>query len=59
MVGMNWVGKKVKVIFYDGEKINSKTGILKNLTDEFVYLELYDSEEAIALDKIIRMELVK
>jgi hypothetical protein len=56
---MDWIGKKVKVIFYDGEKVNSKIGILKNQTDEFIYIQLYDSEEAISLDKVIRMELVK
>jgi hypothetical protein len=56
---MDWIGKKIKIIFYDGKKVNSKVGILNNLTKDFVYLMLSDSEEAISVDKIIRMELME
>jgi hypothetical protein len=53
-----WIGHKVKVVFFDGEKINSKTGVLKNVDSSFVYLKLSDNSEAISIRKIIRMELL-
>lgn len=56
---MDWVGKKVKVIFDDGVKINSKIGILQNQFGEFVFLKLNNNEEAISVKKIIRMELIE
>jgi hypothetical protein len=53
-----WIGHKVKVVFFDGEKINSKIGVLKNVDSSFVYLKLSDNSEAISIRKIIRMELL-
>jgi hypothetical protein len=54
----NWVGRRVKVVFFDGEKVNSKTGVLKGSDSSFVYLKLSDNSEAISKRKIIRMELL-
>ena len=54
---MEWDGRLVKVIFNDGERVNSKTGILKKQNSKFVFIEVSGTEEAISVDKIIRMEL--
>ncbi len=55
----DWIGKKIKVIFFDGDKTNSKIGILKAELPDFVVLKLYDTEEAISKRKIIRMEVME
>lgn len=56
---MDWVGRKVKVVFFDGERISYRVGELKSIDNGLVIISLSDTCEAIPIRRVIRMELVE
>ncbi len=52
-----WLNKRVSVIFNDGSRVVTHHGVLQSISDRMVVIKGTDKEEAISLDKIVRMEL--
>ena len=53
----NYINKKVKTVYDDGNRITTKKGILKNVGKSFLILKTEEGDEAISTSRIIRMEL--
>lgn len=53
----DWIGKRVSIIFDDGSRIVTRHGILRSISDGLVFVKTNGKEEAISMEKIVRMEL--
>lgn len=54
-----FIGKKTKVIFNDGDYPKKKVGLISDVTDTHVILQTHERTEALNLNKIDRMELME
>ena len=53
-----FINKRVKIIFDDGEKINRKEGTLTGFNDSFLFFDTTENKEAILITKIVRIEFL-
>ena len=53
------IGKKVKIIFDDGLRINVKIGIILSVSSSHLFIKNSDNEEeGLSLSRIIRIEVL-
>ncbi len=56
----DWIGRKVRLLFQDTEKIISKVGIIKKADNVFVEIELESNKmEIIPMSRVVRLEVLK
>ena len=53
------VGKKVKLVFDDRDKVSVAYGIITGYSDNFIFLNSNESDQAISKNKIIRIEVIR
>ncbi len=54
-----FISKRVKIIFDDGQDIKRKEGILKGFDETFIFLEANEEIEALARDRVVRIEFLE
>ena len=57
-MGLDWIGKRVKLIFQDSEKVLIKIGIIQQASAEFVNIKTDIGIEIIPTSRVLRMEVL-
>ena len=52
-----FIGKKVKVLVQDEHDVKKKIGVLKNISETHLFLDIGERVDIILLTKIIRVEV--
>lgn len=55
---MQFLNKKVKVVFDDGSKVSMREGLFLSKDSRFIFLECSESKDAIPIDRIVRVEFL-
>ena len=55
----NYIGREVRLYFYDQQKVVPKNGVLIGFNSSFVFLRTKGSEEGIPISRIVRIELTE
>jgi ribosome maturation factor RimP len=54
---IEFLGKKVKVLVQDEHDVKKKIGVLKNISETHLFLDIGERVDIILLTKIIRVEV--